>query len=1100
MNQSTGDNEYTQLRSLAPSAKHYVLLCNNVTCTDNFHTFTSTWSRSDDSPWLIDLVCTVCAYQWSICCECANFKTPFTTMNQIKQHRYTYHNPDRPNKRKEPSHQVNVSAIVEHESGREQSMGESCIDQNQDAEQLMEESCIEQNQDATESLSVDISGVFSSDQPKCTDDVMVDTDSVSIYGFSTTKDLSRLCALEKTHPVNTNTAQYYSYDLKTSGQTFLVSKMLGNVTQYFTKLSPEEVAFQIRMSRFVSSLTIRQQTLFASLLKDLDAVYVSTKMHYEPVCPLPKHLSDLRRMYTEGENSIDRHLPIPTCTMIHDHSYVSIIDCIADVLLRNTKSIPCIDKWNETLVTNNAEDSNTMFYSIRFKEIINNAMTRVSNNAYATSSTVVPIFLTLWSDDFDPNRSIKANRQSVWIKTCTIFFMDQSGIKLETTFPIALSTKGSDHEVIEREVKKEILRLQSGQFISVYSRAHKQTVHVHAEIYCIMNDQPERRSNLGLSNGNSTCHSRFGVLMDCKQNKNVIRSCNDCSKSIELEVTDYINKTSDNRRDSWWRANCCEDCSAWMFSLSHPLLRYKPDKDFPLLFCDVEHLLEPKQITRELLQTTITRVHDLLLSSSITIAEAKSIMKYSGFNSAVQDQILESASNCKGMMAAFNEKDNDPENYNDYLNSKNMNPQAFMKFELPSAWYGFNDVKQYVDVPMHLLMLGIVKSVLLKIGVWLRLRNQQSLFLRMTNTVLGEVKSLNIHWCKILEYPSTDKFGGWVSENFLAMSRLANWFYSFVTFLPEADEYSDPRSNYKTWSKPMNQKWLEARGLLKTGKATDIKTRVARYFNENNIPPIVVKNECKNENILDMVTSMSHMMHQVMCCKMTEGSLRNLEATIRWFLTKYDIVDRGIIEKQTPAWITQYNFMCLLNLPDTIRMYGNVRHLWEGGSDGEGFLKRVKDKLKPGLVHQWQKWSLTSLLQDKLYAEWLSNNSETSKPLNVLRSECRIYNSRKKATAVIVSGKPFSGIMIANLCGASFYVCFRKCGTIKGLKLFVSDRVEEFVSRNYGTVSSTKEIIDIDLACTSDVVGVIFLPRLFDDGYRIKSRDTTYCIVSSSWT
>ena len=156
----------------------------------------------------------------------------------------------------------------------------------------------------------------------------------------------------------------------------------------------------------------------------------------------------------------------------------------------------------------------------------------------------------------------------------------------------------------------------------------------------------------------------------------------------------------------------------------------------------------------------------------------------------------------------------------------------------------------------------------------------------MTNTVLGEVKSLNIHWCKILEYPSTDKFGGWVSENVLAMSRLANWFYSFVNFLPEADEYSDPRSNYKTWSKPMNQKWLEARGLLKTGKATDIKTRVARYFNENNIPPIVVKNECKNENILDMVTSMSHMMHQVMCCKMTEGSLRNLEATIRWFLTK----------------------------------------------------------------------------------------------------------------------------------------------------------------------------------------------------------------------
>ena len=44
---------------------------------------------------------------------------------------------------------------------------------------------------------------------------------------------------------------------------------------------------------------------------------------------------------------------------------------------------------------------------------------------------MVPLFLTIWSDDFDPNKSIKGNRQSVWIKTLTIFTMDSNGKKIQ---------------------------------------------------------------------------------------------------------------------------------------------------------------------------------------------------------------------------------------------------------------------------------------------------------------------------------------------------------------------------------------------------------------------------------------------------------------------------------------------------------------------------------------------------------------------------------------------------------------------------------------------------------------------------------------------
>jgi hypothetical protein len=47
-----------------------------------------------------------------------------------------------------------------------------------------------------------------------------------------------------------------------------------------------------------------------------------------------------------------------------------------------------------------------------------------------------------------------------------------------------------------------------------------------------MNDQPERRSNLELGNGNSSIHTQFGYLIDIQQVQSAIRSCELCSKSI----------------------------------------------------------------------------------------------------------------------------------------------------------------------------------------------------------------------------------------------------------------------------------------------------------------------------------------------------------------------------------------------------------------------------------------------------------------------------------------------------------------------------------------------------------------------------------------
>lgn len=62
---------------------------------------------------------------------------------------------------------------------------------------------------------------------------------------------------------------------------------------------------------------------------------------------------------------------------------------------------------------------------------------------------MMPIFITFWSDDFVPNQSMKSNCQSLWIKTATIFTMDNYGNKVKVNHPLLLLLKGARHEVFK---------------------------------------------------------------------------------------------------------------------------------------------------------------------------------------------------------------------------------------------------------------------------------------------------------------------------------------------------------------------------------------------------------------------------------------------------------------------------------------------------------------------------------------------------------------------------------------------------------------------------------------------------------------------------
>ena len=287
------------------------------------------------------------------------------------------------------------------------------------------------------------------------------------------------------------------------------------------------------------------------------------------MCTLPGSYADIRRLYVDGIDSVTKNLPIPTLKQLFNHSYVSITDCIADFLLSNHHQLKLLEDYEGMI--NHSENSMSLFHTERAKEIINEASVRRFNPAnLSNNNKIVVLFLKLWSDDFDPNSSIKSNRQSVWVKTATIFAMTTDGTKVSYTYPLATSPKNVDHEEVEFLLCEELKLLRFGKMNTFYSRFISAPVQVRADIFCVMTDQPERRSTLGLGAGNSRTHKRFGFLFDCVNSINVIRACKQCENAIISKS--MMQPYGETTNIANWNIKPCNECTCWLLFPESKLL------------------------------------------------------------------------------------------------------------------------------------------------------------------------------------------------------------------------------------------------------------------------------------------------------------------------------------------------------------------------------------------------------------------------------------------------------------------------------------------------------------------------------------------------
>jgi hypothetical protein len=927
---------------------------------------------------------------------------------------------------------------------------------------------------------------------------------------------------------NDNSRRFFKSDLVGQGTSVLVARSQSRVDEICScdYLHDYEVKYHMDIAKIVSFLPIRHVELLSSIIRQ--TIDIEKKKSNPPkitsgasennklFTKIPDSIQLMRRYYLDDKYGILRSLPRPSVITVSGHGYVSLRACIADILAHGA----CLD-----VITRGTAGSappttiRAMSESKRAQSIYDNA-----SNVYGSSTMPdLLLYYNEWMDDFEPLYSSKSNRGSTWFKTVTICPPANGGIhRLTHTYPIACGRKGCSHEVVEQMFASEMasLRCNSSQNI-FYSKKHGGNVRVYAELFAGLQDQPERRSGNYIMLGGGRYTARWGHAADFVALASGIPSCKECAMHL-LSVA----AVSDIR---------CTKCLNWEIRAASGLLDFKPPKEYPADELPEENYLRPKLITYGTLMDAVVKCHDKVVAGVWSIENANAFLWVNGINTEAKKEIIQNATNELRYNTLFDLRHSKKKEYESISRQRASNPSNFKRWEFPALWTRGTELTQHVDVIMHLIFLGVIRATIKRIEEWMRSRGKYDGFVKSVGGTLESLQLLSLSWCKALPY-TKGSFGGWVSENYLAIARVLPWFYMCLPNVADKRQpYVEPLGPYKKWTVRQNKFWLSHRNLPIAGKAKVLKERVALCMTqEGGPPPVAPPASGTVAQVMAVVQSLWSMVSILMAKEATETNILKADRSIKCFLNAFDVFDKNVPRKKTkknqdtvPTWITSYNFICLLNLPGVMRTYGPLPNLWEGGGQGEKVLSRVKP-LHNGYRKGWQEHLLKNVLdcmtldrivgssdplqegEDKDYnasqGDAVSSLLEGRVAVKDVKADYKRYQTLREIQIAFRRGKPVSVVELvdqrdifwASLSDGTLVSIFASDGAaasedISGLRYFTMTMVTGATMRK-----------DSDLICRYCVM----LPRrragVMDDGSvagcpQSLALNREYAIIDSRW-
>ena len=283
---------------------HY--FCDSEVCTKSFTVCTTTVVTQEEYEWSVRLQCSVCHQVWWLCSGCA-LRKKLRHNNQLVNHQYGAHGNKGSSNRKRSLLMNNVNRINNIATITETNSSSVPITANNEI--------ITNNTQTMFPVTANNETITNNTQTMVTendnkdDNEYEDTDvAKSLLDLSIAKniietneaeksmnimstndnhlDVLQLCRstmidilesknqIEKT---NKKTSEYYAYDIISSGNKYLVTKMLanedGNISDIFKAITNEEVKCQLNIATFIQSLSRIERNTFVELIQEIKNVY-----------------------------------------------------------------------------------------------------------------------------------------------------------------------------------------------------------------------------------------------------------------------------------------------------------------------------------------------------------------------------------------------------------------------------------------------------------------------------------------------------------------------------------------------------------------------------------------------------------------------------------------------------------------------------------------------------------------------------------------------------------------------------------------------------------------------------------------------------------
>ena len=824
------------------------------------------------------------------------------------------------------------------------------------------------------------------------------------------------------------TIRYFENELQEGlgggGRQLVADSFYASSGKKGNELDEEDVEICLQMALLVNSLSTRQNVLLSTFLKlylnKMDTVTAARNKYWEnqksnwfcPRCrcstcgekmnpkscftqttisiplmpPIPRNMNRLRSVVINGKNSFTQMLPIPEIRLLGEHAYVLPSECIKRFLAGG--SIPLYFD-TKTVPPSYSSPKDTP----RGVEISKKLEKSVGYTGRGLRH--LPISFMEWKDDCEASKSNKKSKKgSLWVWTMTIITAQDGPDSPDPTFPIAIGYKSESHNEVERVIGEDFKHMAEHKVLSFLGGSRNrgpEEITFSAQMFLSLGDQPERRGGNSLMGGNSRSHARWRHACDHSQLVGVIPACNEC-----MELMRRFDSCKIENNVMEWKQECTK-CTNWMIrGLNDNMLTYKPRAGYPNGYLlggekDVSGLgrVNPIELTYESLTKVVNVTHSNVEEGIWTTVEGTNYLKENGINAELCTSIIVQAKNCSILKTAFENAETDEGEWAEAMEENQSNPEKYSKAKKPAVWQRDLPLSLYVDTPMHLLFLGVVKAVFIYVGVWSSRCGRRPAFQVIAKNRLKQLEALKLSWLTF-QVDSFDTWAGWVSEKFASLSRVALWIYGPLMLIDDVPPFVPPPNRQpKDWRLEDFKKWLQIRGLPVSGGKEELKTSVLGYLSlpiGDRPSPLPPSYGCA-EGVLTMIRSMVVVLTTIMQPVVDgEGYREILQLRTRLFLNAVEEFEKPLRKKKDdkiklealtkekerqevereerisgkkkskvkrkkkaapslslPVWLDKYNFLSMLNLPDIIRHFGSPRNYFEGKYLGERFVQDVKN-------------------------------------------------------------------------------------------------------------------------------------------------------------